>query len=101
MTDILLIEDDPELGELVRDFMIKEGFSVRLCADAETALVLLEGEECRVVLLDVMLPKMNGFETCTAIRSIRDIPILMITLKIILTLFITPVKSSVDSSGIY
>ncbi|WP_295066654.1 response regulator transcription factor, partial [Ruminococcus sp.] len=51
----------------------------KLCADAETALELLEGEECRVVLLDVMLPKMNGYETCTAIRSIRDIPILMMS----------------------
>jgi DNA-binding response OmpR family regulator len=79
MTDILIIEDDPEMGELVRDFMVKEGFSVKLCADAETALALLDGEECRVVLLDVMLPKMNGYETCTAIRSIRDIPILMMS----------------------
>lgn len=79
MTDILIIEDDPEMGELVRDFMINEGFSVKLCADAETALVLLESEECRVVLLDVMLPKMNGYETCTAIRGIRDIPILMMS----------------------
>ncbi|SHM93096.1 response regulator transcription factor [Ruminococcus flavefaciens] len=79
MTDILIIEDDPEMGELVRDFMINEGFSVKLCADAETALVLLEGEECRLVLLDVMLPKMNGFETCSAIRSIRNIPILIMS----------------------
>lgn len=79
MTDILIIEDDPEMGELVRDFMVKEGFSVKLCADAETALTLLDGEECRVVLLDVMLPKMNGYETCTAIRSIRNIPILMMS----------------------
>ena len=79
MTDILIIEDDPELGRLVTDFMLKEGFSVKLCADAETALALLDGEECRVVLLDVMLPKMNGYETCTAIRSIRNIPILMMS----------------------
>ncbi|MBQ6035311.1 MAG: response regulator, partial [Ruminococcus sp.] len=76
MTDILIIEDDPELGQLVHDFIIKEGFSVKLCEAAEEALVLLNEEDFRLVLLDVMLPRMNGYETCTAIRSRRDIPIL-------------------------
>lgn len=79
MTDILIIEDDPELGQLVHDFIIKEGFSVRLCEAAEEALVLLNEEDFRLVLLDVMLPRMNGYETCTAIRSSRDIPILMMS----------------------
>lgn len=79
MTDILIIEDDPELGQLVNDFMIKEGFSVKLCEAAEEALVLLKEQEFRLVLLDVMLPRMNGYETCTAIRSSRDIPILMMS----------------------
>ena len=79
MTDILIIEDDPELGQLVHDFIIKEGFSVKLCEAAEEALVLLNEENFRLVLLDVMLPRMNGYETCTAIRSRRDIPILMMS----------------------
>lgn len=79
MTDILIIEDDPELGQLVHDFIIKEGFSVRLCETAEEALALLKEEDFRLVLLDVMLPRMNGYETCTAIRSSRDIPILMMS----------------------
>ena len=79
MTDILIIEDDPELGQLVHDFIIKEGFSVRLCEAAEEALALLKEEDFRLVLLDVMLPRMNGYETCTAIRSSRDIPILMMS----------------------
>ncbi|WP_024860429.1 response regulator transcription factor [Ruminococcus flavefaciens] len=79
MTDILIIEDDPELGQLVNDFIAKEGFSVRLCEAAEDALALLKEEEFRLVLLDVMLPRMNGYETCTAIRNSRDIPILMMS----------------------
>ena len=79
MTDILIIEDDPELGQLVNDFIVKEGFSVRLCEAAEDALALLKDEEFRLVLLDVMLPRMNGYETCTAIRNSRDIPILMMS----------------------
>ena len=79
MTDILIVEDDPELGGLVRDFLRKEGFSVRLCAAAETALELLTGEQFGLVLLDVMLPGMNGFETCAVIREKRHIPILMMS----------------------
>lgn len=79
MTDILIIEDDPEMGQIIKDFMIKEGFSARLCPTAEEALELLEGESFGIVLLDVMLPKMNGYETCTEIRKKGDIPILMMS----------------------
>lgn len=79
MTDILIIEDESELGTLIRDFMVNEGFSARLCADAEEALELLKGEDFRIVLLDVMLPNMNGFDTCTIIREKRNIPIIMMS----------------------
>ena len=79
MTDILIIEDDPEMGQIIKDFMIKEGFSARLCPTAEEALELLEGESFGIVLLDVMLPKMSGYETCTEIRKKGDIPILMMS----------------------
>lgn len=79
MTDILIIEDDSEMGQLVRDFLTKEGFSARLCSAAEEALVLLKKEDFRLLLLDVMLPRMNGYETCTEIRKTQDIPILMMS----------------------
>ena len=79
MTDILIIEDNPELGILVRDHLRKNGCSAELCPDAESGLELLEKEEFRLILLDVMLPGMNGFETCTAVREKRDIPILMMS----------------------
>lgn len=79
MTDILIIEDDSELGQLVNDFMEKEGFSVQLCSSAEEALVLLKGEAFRLVLLDVMLPAMDGYEICSEIRKKQDIPVLMMS----------------------
>lgn len=79
MTDILIIEDDPEMGQLVRDFLKKEGFSVQLCTAAEEALVLLESEKYSLMLLDVMLPGMSGYETCAEIRRSQDIPILMMS----------------------
>ncbi len=79
MTDLLIIEDDPELGTLVRDFLIKAGYTVTLCPDAEEGLKRLHEEHFRLVLLDVMLPGKNGFETCTAIRAEDDIPVLMMS----------------------
>lgn len=79
MTDILIIEDDSELGQLVSDFMKKEGFSVQLCSSAEEVLVLLKGEAFRLVLLDVMLPAMDGYEICSEIRKKQDIPVLMMS----------------------
>lgn len=79
MTDILIIEDNPELGILVRDHLRKNGYTAELCHDAESGLELLEREEFRLILLDVMLPNMNGFETCTAVREKREIPILMMS----------------------
>lgn len=81
VTDILIIDDDPELGKLLSDFLIKEGFSIRLCADAEKALGLFEKESFRLILLDVMLPNMDGFETCSVIRDKSNIPILMMSAK--------------------
>ena len=79
MTDILIIEDDSELSRLIGDFMKKEGFSVQLCSSAEEALVLLKGEAFRLVLLDVMLPAMDGYEICSEIRKKQDIPVLMMS----------------------
>lgn len=79
MTDILIIEDDPEMGELINDLLINEGFSVRLCPSAGEALELFESMTFGTVLLDIMLPGMNGFETCTEIRKKQDIPIIMMS----------------------
>ncbi len=81
VTDILIIDDDPELGKLLSDFLIKEGFLVRLCADAEKALALFEKESFRLILLDVMLPNMDGYETCSIIREKSNLPILMMSAK--------------------
>ncbi|MBP0977183.1 MAG: response regulator, partial [Oscillospiraceae bacterium] len=81
MTDILMIEDDPELGTLIKDFLTKENLSVKLCPDAESGTDLLEKEEFRLVLLDVMLPGKNGFETCAYIRAKGNTPVLMMSAR--------------------
>ena len=62
MKDILMIEDDKDLGQLIYDFLEKEGWSVTLADTAEKGLKLLEEEAFKLLLLDVMLPGKDGFE---------------------------------------
>ncbi|MBQ8147203.1 MAG: response regulator transcription factor [Lachnospiraceae bacterium] len=81
MTDILIIEDNPELGALIRDFLKREGFQVEWRTSAEEGLAFLTRENCKLVLLDVMLPGINGYETCQAIREKKHIPILMMSAR--------------------
>ncbi|MCR5441999.1 MAG: response regulator, partial [Lachnospiraceae bacterium] len=60
MTDILIIEDNEELGTLVHDFLKREGYSVQLARSAEEGLELIGKAAFKMLLLDVMLPGMNG-----------------------------------------
>ena len=81
MTDILIIEDDSELRELLCDFMAAEGFSVHGSSTAEDGIAFLETGLARIILLDLMLPGIDGFTACTAIRENKDIPIIMMSAR--------------------
>jgi DNA-binding response OmpR family regulator len=79
---ILLAEDDLNLGVLLVDYLETEGFDVKLCKDGELALKAFQGNPFDLCLLDVMMPKMDGFSLAKEIR-IKDkkIPIIFITAK--------------------
>ncbi len=80
--NILLVEDDPNLGLLLVDYLETEGFDVKLCKDGELALETFQTRSFDLCLLDVMLPKMDGFTLAKSIRSQnKKIPILFITAK--------------------
>ena len=81
MMDILIIEDDDELRGLLKDFMEAEGFAVRDAATAEDGIEFLEGGLARIILLDLMLPGIDGFTACSAIREHKDIPIIMMSAR--------------------
>jgi DNA-binding response OmpR family regulator len=80
--NILLVEDDLNLGVLLVDYLETEGFNVKLCKDGEQAVKMFHTNQYSLCLLDVMLPKMDGFTLAKEIRS-RDIniPIVFITAK--------------------
>lgn len=79
---ILLAEDDLNLGMLLVDYLETEGFEVKLCKDGELALKAFKNNEFSLCLLDVMLPKLDGFSIAKEIRiSNKNIPIIFITAK--------------------
>lgn len=80
--NILLAEDDLNLGVLLVDYLETEGFNVKLCKDGELALKAFQNNQFDLCLLDVMMPKMDGFSLAKAIRSKdKTIPVIFITAK--------------------
>ena len=81
MTDILVIEDNPEMSALLCDFLRAEGYSVAHCADGESAVKAFETDGARLVILDVMLPGLDGFAVCRRMRESANTPILMVSAR--------------------
>lgn len=78
---ILVVDDDDEIRNLLEICLTNEGFSVVKAFDGEDALNIIEKESIQLVILDVMMPKLNGMEVCSIIRKNLNIPILMLSAK--------------------
>ncbi|OIK10299.1 DNA-binding response regulator [Bacillus sp. MUM 13] len=81
MKRILIIEDDKSIAELERDYLEIGGFSVEIALTGQDGLDLALKDEIDLVLLDLMLPGVGGFEICKAIRIEKDIPVLLVSAK--------------------
>ena len=81
MTDILIVEDNKELANLLGDFLRLENYTVSVAETGEKALSLYEKYGARLVLLDIMLPGMDGFAVCSKIRENSNTPILIVSAK--------------------
>ncbi len=85
MARILVVDDDPQIVRLVRSYLEQEGFSVLTAGDGNTALHLLRTERPDLVVLDLMLPQLDGLEMTRIVRSdptIAATPILMLTARV-------------------
>ena len=79
---VLIIEDDPNICDLIQLYMDKEGYNSTISFDGEKGLAKFYDENPDFVLLDIMLPEMNGWEVCKMIRlENKDVPIIMLTGK--------------------
>ena len=78
---ILIVDDDTNICELLRLYIEKEGYTTVLAHDGEQALAMFNREQPNLVLLDIMMPKLDGWQVCREIRKTSDCPIIMITAK--------------------
>jgi two-component system OmpR family response regulator len=81
MSKILIVDDDPHIRELVRVFLQNEGFDVFEAGDGLEALARLETVKADLVILDVMMPNMDGWELARQLSAASDLPLLMLTAK--------------------
>lgn len=76
-----MVDDDPEISELIGIYLKTEGYQVAYAAGAPEALAWLAGHEADLILLDVMMPDMDGVQACMRIRQERQMPIIMLSAK--------------------
>lgn len=79
MNRILIVEDEPDIQELLRAYLEDAGYQTAIAGDGVAALALFGGQTFDLVLLDLMLPKIDGFGVCELIRQQSQVPILMLT----------------------
>ena len=82
MKDILIVEDNITLSGLLKDFLEKENYTVDVASSGEEALSLFQLHGARLVVLDIMLPGMDGFFVCKKIREQTDVPILVVSARV-------------------
>ncbi len=81
MIDILLVDDEPKMLELLTLYLTPKGYNCVCATSGQEAISYIEKQNFKFVLLDIMMPNMDGWETCKNIRSFSRIPILMVTAR--------------------
>jgi DNA-binding response OmpR family regulator len=81
MERVLIVEDDRSIAELERDYLEINGFEVELSTNGLEGLEKATSETFSLIVLDLMLPEMDGFEVCKKVREVSDVPILMVSAK--------------------
>ena len=76
---ILVVDDEPKVAQLTRDYLEKNGFRVLIASDGQSALTLARREKPDLIILDLMLPNINGRDVCRILRRESDVPIIMLT----------------------
>lgn len=81
MADIIIVEDNEEIGGLLSDFLTAEGYDTYLALTGEEALAVYEEDGAKLIVLDIMLPGMDGFAVCNKIRENSNTPIIIVSAK--------------------
>ena len=79
---ILVVDDESRMRKLVRDFLVREGYVVLEAGDGMEAMdIFYEDKDIALVILDVMMPKMDGWQVCREIREHSKVPVIMLTAR--------------------
>lgn len=81
MTKLLIVDDNKQITSILQEYAKKEGYKTIIALDGADAITKFEAEQPHVLLLDVMMPKKDGFEVCREIRETSNVPIIMITAR--------------------
>ena len=81
MPTLLIADDDARLRRLIRTYAELENYTCEEAGDGRSALRIFQAAPCDLVILDVMMPGMDGFETLEKLRAIRDVPVIMLTAR--------------------
>ena len=79
---VLVVEDDPKIARLLQDYLVRDGFDALTIGDGEAALRHIERSVPALIVLDVMLPGLDGMAICRAVRCFSDVPIIMVTARV-------------------
>ncbi|KIP24734.1 response regulator [Bacillus thuringiensis serovar morrisoni] len=79
---ILIVEDEDILREIVKDYLLNEGDEVLEATDGKEALSIFEEHEVHLIILDIMLPELDGSSVCRRIRKTSNVPIIMLTARV-------------------
>lgn len=82
MSRILIVEDELDLANIIKDYLVKELYEIEICTEGDKAIEIFDKFKPSLVILDLMLPGMNGYEICQNIRIKSTIPILILSAKI-------------------
>jgi two-component system alkaline phosphatase synthesis response regulator PhoP len=82
MSRVLVVDDDPGIVKVVRAYLEQAGFEVSLAYDGKKAMQIARNDKPDLVVLDLMLPEMDGWDVCRALRKESDVPIIMLTARV-------------------
>lgn len=80
-TQVLVVDDNPEIRDIIHVLLEGEGIRVTEAADGSSALHFLENGSFDLIILDIMMPGLNGYETCQKIRQLTNVPILFLSAR--------------------
>ena len=79
MKRLLVVEDEPEIRELLKNYLTHEGYEVSLAEDGVEAISMFTANEYDLVILDIMIPRIDGFGVCEVIKDQSDVPVMFLS----------------------